>query len=64
MINKILKITFIYAFLIAMSNPVCAKKGNTGSSADYRSAKSGQYVKKDYAERNKASTVREQRRKN
>jgi hypothetical protein len=31
--------------------------------ADYRSAKSGRYVKKDYAEKNKDTTVRESRRK-
>ena len=44
------------------AGPTWAKKAG-GSKADYRSAKSGQYVKKDYAGKHKNTTVREERKK-
>lgn len=37
-------------------------KSSKSAGADYRSAKSGQYVKKDYADKNKDTTVREGRK--
>jgi hypothetical protein len=37
--------------------------GKSSAGTDYRSAKSGQYVKKNYAQRNKSTTVRERRSK-
>ena len=45
---------------------LAGKKGSGGSKAskgDYRSAKSGQYVKKGYADKNKNTTVREEKQK-
>ncbi len=46
------------------ASPASAKKAGSGASkADYRSAKSGKYVKKGYAEKNKDTTVREERAK-
>jgi hypothetical protein len=46
------------------AGPALAKKAGSGASkADYRSAKSGKYVKKGYAEKNKNTTVREERSK-
>ena len=46
------------------TGPALAKKEGSGASkSDYRNAKSGQYVKKSYAERNKDTTVREERKK-
>jgi hypothetical protein len=64
MFNHALKIALACAFVATASSAAWAKKGGGGSSGDYRSAKSGQYVKKGYAERNKGTTVREQRKKN
>ena len=47
-----------------MAAPVTAEAKKAGASkADYRSAKSGKYVKKDYADKNKDTTVREERKK-
>lgn len=37
-------------------------KSSKSAGADYRNAKSGQYVKKDYADKNKDTTVREGRK--
>jgi hypothetical protein len=37
--------------------------GKSSAGTDYRSAKSGQYVKKTCAQRNKSTTVRERRSK-
>lgn len=62
MINQTIGIAVICAFAIATGSSVWAKKGGGGSNADYRSAKNGQYVKKDYAQRNQSTTVREERR--
>jgi hypothetical protein len=61
----------LLAFFLAIvfaSSPAMAKKSASGSSkqshADYRSAKSGKYVKKEHADRHKSTTVREERKKN
>jgi hypothetical protein len=62
------KLAMIFLVTIALATAtgtVAAKKGaSSGSKADYRSAKSGKYVKKGYSEKNKATTVREERKKN
>ena len=65
-----MRVTSSIVLLVAIAaslavGPVFAKKGvSAGSKADYRSAKSGKYVKKDYAVKNKSTTVREERKKN
>jgi hypothetical protein len=55
------------ALAVGGHNVAHAAKRGGGSSkdskADYRSAESGKYVKKDYAEKNKKTTVREERKK-
>ena len=54
------------ALVLSTGTALAGKKGSGGSKAskgDYRSAKSGQYVKKGYAEKNKNTTVREERQK-
>ena len=56
--------------LIASGSALAKGKGGGGSksgagkstSADYRSAKSGKYVKKGYADKNKDTAVREARK--
>ena len=65
-----MRVTSSIVLLVAIAaslavGPVFAKKGaSNGSKADYRSAKSGKYVKKGYAVKNKSTTVREERKKN
>lgn len=39
-----------------------ASKSSASKGADYRSAKSGKYVKKEFAEKHKDTTVREARK--
>lgn len=54
------------ALALSAGAALAGKKGSGGSKAskgDYRSAKSGQYVKKRYAGKNKNTTVREERQK-
>jgi hypothetical protein len=41
---------------------VHAKSNRGDQHSSYRSAKSGQYVQKDYAQRHQATTVRERKR--
>lgn len=64
MLNRTLKIAAMCALVIITSHPTWAEKASNGSNADYRNAKNGQYVKKDYAQRNKDTSVREERKKN
>ena len=64
-----MKVKFLKTLILALTlsfgaGPTLAKKSGGGTSkADYRSAKSGKYVKKGYAEKNKGTTVREGRQK-
>ena len=54
------------ALVFSAGIALAGKKGSDESKAskgDYRSAKSGKYVKKGYAEKNKNTTVREERQK-
>ena len=55
----------VFGIALGLSTgPALAKKAGSGTSkGDYRSAKSGKYVKKDYAQKNKNTTVREERSK-
>lgn len=61
---KILALAVVSAALL-FQNTAYARKSGSGKSAgaDYRSAKSGQYVKKSYAQRNQNTTVRERKSK-
>ena len=56
-----LVVAFIATTIALSGGPALAKK--SGAKADYRSAKSGKYVKKDYANKHKNTTVREERKK-
>ena len=61
-----LAISMAMALALASGTAVAGGKGSGSSKApkgDYRSAKSGQYVKKGYAEKHKSTTVREERQK-
>lgn len=54
------------ALALSAGAAFAGKKGSGGSKAskgDYRSAKSGQYVKKGYAEKNRNTTLREERQR-
>ena len=61
---KILALAIVSAIFL-FQNTAQARKSGGGKSAgaDYRSAKSGQYVKKSYAQRNQSTTVRERKSK-
>lgn len=64
--SKKLRLTILVAMVLAMvgGTALASGKGSSSSHAskgDYRSAKSGQYVKKDYADKHKSTTVREAR---
>lgn len=61
-------LTILVAMALAMlgGTALAGGKDSTSSNAsqgDYRSAKSGQYVKKDYAEKYSSTTVSEARQK-
>jgi hypothetical protein len=61
-----LAISVAMALAMASGTAIAGGKGSSSSKAskgDYRSAKSGQYVKKGYAEKHKSTTVREERPK-
>jgi hypothetical protein len=66
-VRPILALISAVAVGLAAHGVAQAGKGSGGASkgskADYRSAKSGKYVKKDYADKNKDTTVREERKK-
>ena len=63
---KTLLVIAASSLALAASGAALAKGKGKGASqsagADYRSAKSGKYVKKGYAEKNKDTTVREKRK--
>ena len=62
--TSLVRIVALSVALSVSAAPTLAKKAGSGASkADYRSAKSGKYVKKGYAEKNKDTTVREERKK-
>jgi hypothetical protein len=66
--NRLKIIAAIAATALAFAAAAVSAKGKSSASqktdnADYRSAKSGQYTKKGYAEKNKSTTVREERKK-
>jgi len=58
----------ITIFPIAIAGSQASAKGkssgpkNLGGSSNYRSAKSGQYVKKNYADKNPSTTVKERKK--
>ena len=61
---NLLKALAVAVVLSVGVGPIFAKKSGGGASkADYRSAKSGKYVKQGHAEKNKSTTVREERQK-
>lgn len=61
---KILALAIVSTALL-FQNTAYARKSGGGKSAgaNYRSAKSGQYVKQTYAQRNQNTTVRERKSK-
>jgi hypothetical protein len=62
--TTVMKVIVLGIALGLSTGPALAKKAGSGASkGDYRSAKSGKYVKKSYAEKNKNTTVREERSK-
>jgi hypothetical protein len=74
-LERIMRIAFIAAItclaLVASGQSLAGGKSGGKSSrgknsksagSDYRSAKSGQYVKKNYADKNKSTTVKEARK--
>jgi hypothetical protein len=61
---RVMSLVSIVALAIFSSHAIAKGERSSGSKADsgsYRSAKSGQYVKKDYAQKNRDTTVRERR---
>lgn len=65
--NMKLAVSMVAIVIVLSSGVAFAGKMVSGehkaSKGDYRSAKSGQYVKKGYAEKNKKTTVKEERQK-
>ena len=64
--KQVVSMAVAIAFALSAGAALAGKKGSGGAKAskgDYRSAKSGQYVKKGYAKKNKNTTVREERQK-
>lgn len=61
-----LTISVFMVLAVVAGTALAGGKGSSSSQAskgDYRSAKSGQYVKKDYADKHMSTTVREARQK-
>ena len=64
--KRLLTILAAMALALVGGTALAGGKGSNSSNAsegDYRSAKTGQYVKKAYAEKHKSTTVREARQK-
>jgi hypothetical protein len=64
--KRLLTILAVMTLAMVGETALAGGKGSNSSNAsegDYRSAKTGQYVKKAYAEKHKSTTVREARQK-
>ena len=64
--KRLLTILAVMTLAMGGETALAGGKGSKSSNAsegDYRSAKTGQYVKKAYAEKHKSTTVRKARQK-